>query len=72
MAWTTTDLTNIESAIARGQKKVQLNGRMIEYQTIGDMLKARDAIKQELNDQAAESAGVSRPLSYRARTKKGL
>lgn len=72
MAWTTTDLSNIETAIARGQKKVQINGRMMEYQTIGDMLQARDAIKQELSDQAAETAGVTRPLSYRARTSKGL
>ena len=72
MSWTSTDLTNIESAIARGQKKVQINGRMIEYQTIADMLKARDVIKQELGDQAATTAGVTRPLSYRARTNKGL
>ncbi len=72
MAWTQNDLDKIEKAIATGQKKLQLNGRMMEYQTIGDMLKARDAIKQELNDQAAETAGVSRPLSYRARTSKGL
>lgn len=72
MAWTVTDLTNIESAIARGQKKLQLNGRTVEYQTIGDMIDARDVIKQELDDLTAETAGVTRPLSYRARTSKGL
>ena len=72
MAFTQSDLDNINKAIASGKKSVQLSGRRIEYQSLADMLKARDAIKKELNDETAADTGVMRPRGYRARTSKGL
>ena len=72
MAWTQTDLDSIESAIVSGQRRVRLNGREVEYHSVGDMLKARDAIRNEVNRATAVAAGVTRPRSYRSRTSKGL
>lgn len=72
MAWTQTDLDAIESAISSGKRRVRLNGREVEYHSVGDMLKARDAIRDDVNRSAATAAGVTRPRSFRARTSKGL
>lgn len=71
MAWTQDDLNSIKRAIAKGVRRVQFNDRMIEYGSIGDMLKAREAIEKDLNAQAASASGVTRPRGYRARTAKG-
>jgi hypothetical protein len=71
MAYTQTDLDNIEKAIASGQRSMQYNGRRIEWQTTADMLKARDTIKKEVDDAASKETGVERPRGYRTRTHKG-
>jgi hypothetical protein len=72
MAWVQADLDNIEKAIATGTRRVQLNGRSHEYQSMESMIAARDAIKADLNSQAIAAGGVRRPAGYRARTGKGL
>lgn len=72
MAWSQTDLDSIEAAIVSGQRRVRLNGREVEYHSVGDMLKARDAIRNEVNRAAATASGATRPRSFRARTSKGL
>jgi len=72
MAWSQTDLDSIEAAITSGQRRVRLNGREVEYHSVGDMLKARDAIRNEVNRIDAVAVGISRPRSFRARTGKGL
>lgn len=64
MAWTTDDLTTIERAIASGQLRVQYQDRMVHYQTISDMLKARDAIKGELAQEAAGGGTSVKRYSY--------
>lgn len=49
MAWAQSDLDRIETAIASGTRRVRFQSHEVEYQSIGDMLKARDAIKAELD-----------------------
>lgn len=49
MAWTQGDLDKIEAAIATGARRVRFQTHEVEYQSVGDMLKARDAIKAELD-----------------------
>ncbi len=49
MAWTTTDLANIEAAIASGTLSVQFGDRRVQYQSIGELIKARDLIKAEVD-----------------------
>lgn len=72
MAWTQADLDSIEAAVVAGQRRVRLNGREVEYHSVGDMLKARDAIRNEVARQQNMAAGRRRPASYRARSNKGL
>ena len=55
MAFTQSDLDNVNSAIATGELKVELNGRMVMYRSIDELLKARTIITSDL---AANSAGV--------------
>jgi len=69
MAWTQTDLDNIEKAMASGQRKVRLGQREVEYHSIEQMIKARDFIKADV---AKTTAVVRRPSAYRSRTSKGL
>jgi hypothetical protein len=48
MAWTTEHLATIEAAIAKETLRCQFGERMVEYRTITELLKARDAIKQAI------------------------
>ena len=49
MAFTTDDLTRIERAIAKGERRVTFSDRTVEYRDIADLLKARDAIKTAIS-----------------------
>lgn len=41
MALSQTDLDNLDAAIASGELKVAVNGRMVEYRSIGELTAAR-------------------------------
>ena len=56
MAWTQLDLDAINQAIATGAKKVRFQTHEVEYQTISELLRARDVIKAELD----QSTGANR------------
>lgn len=49
MAWSQSDLDTIEAAIASGARRVRFQTHEVEYQTIGEMLQARDIIRGELD-----------------------
>lgn len=53
MAFTTTDLNNIEAAIATGELTVSVNGRTVTYRSMADLLKARDLISGALQSSGA-------------------
>lgn len=69
MAYSQADLDKINSAIASGQRRVRLNGREIEFNSVGDLLKAKEDVTNELNGAAATT---TRPRCFRSRTNKGL
>lgn len=72
MAYTIDDLEAIKKAIATGQKRVRLNGRELEYQSISQMLAAKQAIEIELNANAAiDDPTKRRPRGYRTKMSKG-
>jgi len=48
MAFTSADLDAINSAIASGAKRVRFQTHEVEYQSVAEMLRARDVIKAEL------------------------
>lgn len=61
MAVTQADRDALMAAIARGVKRVQQDGQVVEYQTIADMKIALDLMDREL----AAVAGVARSsVSY--------
>lgn len=49
MAFTQTDLTALDSAIARGVKRVQYGTRTVDYQSIDEMLKLRSLMQAEIS-----------------------
>lgn len=69
MAFTQTDLDNLNLALASGKRRVRLGQREIEYHSVEQMLKAKDAIQEELN---RTTATIKRPRSYLSKTSKGL
>ena len=48
MAFTTKDLEKIEEAIASGALRVEWNDRTVVYNSISDLLKARELIRRDL------------------------
>jgi len=56
MSFTIEQLNAIETAIASGELTVRSDtGRMVEYRSISDLIKARDMIKQSLEQSGALS-----------------
>jgi hypothetical protein len=56
MAFTTSDLTAIESAIASGELTVRYaDGKEVTYRSIGELMKARDLIKSVTDSTIATS-----------------
>lgn len=69
MAFSQTQLTALETAIAAGATSVQIGTRRITYHSLAEMIKLRDTMRSEL--------GVESPASSRSRiinipTGKGL
>jgi hypothetical protein len=63
MAWTQADLDTINSAIATGAKRVRFQTHEVEYQSLKDMLIARDLIKTEVD--GADDRGGAIFVDYR-------
>ncbi len=59
MAYTQTQLDTIEAAIASGTLRVEIDGRVVVYQSLEALTKLRDQMKAEL--------GVALPASARGR-----
>ena len=69
MAFSQTQLDSLETAIAKGVLTVRLNGRLVTYHSLDEMIRLRNAIRSEL--------GISSPAFSRGRiltlaTGKGL
>jgi hypothetical protein len=59
MAYTLSQLATIEEAIASGTLRVEIDGRILVYQSTEALIKVRDMMKAEL--------GVSTPTTARGR-----
>lgn len=60
MALTQTDLDNLDAAIASGELEVQLEGRKVQYRSVGELLKARNHVAQLLASSTRTSRGTYR------------
>ena len=59
MAYTNAQLETIEGAIASGTLRVEIDGRVVVYQSLDALIKLRDQIRAEL--------GVATPATARGR-----
>lgn len=58
MAFTQTDLDNINAAIASGELTVRVNDRLVTYRSVAELERARSLIQSDL---AAAAAGSGTP-----------
>lgn len=56
MAWTSSDLSNLEDAIAQGILSCTINGKTVTYRSLQDMLALRDVMRREIGLTTAENA----------------
>lgn len=59
MAYTDTDLANLQAAIAKGLTQARMGEEMVTYRSIDEMLRIERKIKRELG-----VVGASRGLIY--------
>jgi len=65
MAFTQTDLDNINAAIATGELSVEVNGRKVVYRSVDDLLKARAVMQADLASSSAAVASSPRRGAFR-------
>lgn len=59
MAWTQTDLDVLDAAIKKGILIVRFADRMVQYNSLSEMLKLRAAMKDEINTASGSRTAVS-------------
>jgi hypothetical protein len=59
MAATASDLAAIEAALFKGEARVTFADRSVEYRSVDDLMKARDAIRAELSARPKQTLIVS-------------
>jgi hypothetical protein len=67
MAVTQQDIDALNAAIASGERVVVLQGQSVTYRSIDDLIKARNDLKQQMQDDALALAGrrrVKRAYAY--------
>lgn len=70
MAFSQTDLDNIDAAIASGELTVELDGRKVTYRSITDLTAARKLIVGQIN--GATAGGTARAYRYNFATQRGF
>lgn len=64
MAFTTEQLTALETAIASGKLSVRFNNREKRYQSTSEMMALRDRIRSELGIAQADTRTRSRAINF--------
>jgi adenylate kinase len=67
MAFTQTDLDAVNAAVASGELKIEVAGRMVMYRSMDELIKARDIIQADLASAATASTSAVRRGSYAVR-----
>lgn len=60
MSFTSTDLQNINNAIATGELSVEVNGRKVVYRSVDDLIKARKLMQADMASTGAPAAATRR------------
>lgn len=69
MAFSSSDLDNVERAIATGATRVEIDGRVVIYQRLADLFMLRDQIRGELGE---STPATSRGRAWNPTTSNGL
>jgi hypothetical protein len=73
MAHSQEQLTALETALAKGEKRVTFGDKTVEYRTVEELQSAIDAVKRDLHDQAVASGlWPKAPRQIRVTTSKGF
>ena len=73
MAYTQEQLTALETALAKGEKRVSFGDKSVEYRTVEDLQVAIEAVRRDLHDQAAATGlWPKAPRQIRVTTNKGF
>ena len=73
MAHTEDQLTALEAALAKGERRVTFGDKTVEYRTVEELQAAIDAVKRDLHDQAvARGLWPKTPRQIRVTTSKGF
>ena len=73
MAYTAEQLTALESALAKGERRVTLGDKTVEYRTVEELQEAIKEVKRGLYEQAADTGLWPRaPRQIRVTTRKGF
>jgi hypothetical protein len=60
MPFTSTDLANVDAALASGELTVEVNGKRITHRSVDELLKARAAILSEMATAGTGNASTRR------------
>ena len=73
MAYTAEQLAALESALAKGERRVTLGDKSVEYRTVEELQEAIKEVKRGLYEQAADTGLWPRaPRQIRVTTSKGF
>lgn len=73
MAHSQEQLTALETALAKGEKRVTFGDKTVEYRTVEELQSAIEAVKRDLHDQAVSSGlWPKAPRQIRVTTSKGF
>ncbi|MBI5923860.1 MAG: hypothetical protein HY847_19705 [Betaproteobacteria bacterium] len=73
MAYTEEQLTALESALAKGEKRVTFGDKTVEYRTVEELKEAIALVERSLHDQAVGTGLWPRaPRQIRINTRKGF
>ncbi len=73
MAYTQAHLDALEAALAKGEKRVTFGDKTVEYRSIDELMKAIEAVKRDLFEQAAATGlWPGAPRQIRVTTGKGF
>jgi hypothetical protein len=56
MAYTSEQLTQVEAALASGTLRVEINGRVVQYQSPEMLMRLRDQMRAELGESVPSAA----------------
>lgn len=73
MAYTETQLQALESALAKGERRVSFGDKTVEYRSVDELMAAIREVRRGLLQQAAETGLLSgAPRQIRVTTRKGF